>query len=69
MSKRYLGDGVYADFDGCQLKLTIEDGMGTRDTIYLEDKVYGELLRYVSDLQMEAQKVVDATKKDTKDGD
>lgn len=44
--KDYLGDGVYADFDGYQLVLTTEHGVRTTNTIYLEPDVYAALMRY-----------------------
>lgn len=39
MSKQYLGDGVYADWDRGMLKLTTEDGLKETNTIYLEADV------------------------------
>lgn len=44
----YLGDGVYSDFDGYQIKLTTGGG-GPRDgnTIYLEPEVVSNLIKYI----------------------
>ena len=43
--KEYLGDGVYADFDGRCIVLTTEteDGRSVTNTIYLEGTVYEAL--------------------------
>ena len=37
--KLYLGDSVYADFDGYSIVLTTENGMGASNTIMLEPEV------------------------------
>lgn len=39
MEKDYLGDGVYVEYDGYQIKLTTFDGISTTNTIYLEPSV------------------------------
>lgn len=41
--KRYIGDGVYADFDGCNIILTVENGIRATNTIYLEPGVLDAL--------------------------
>lgn len=51
--KTYLGDGVYANFDGYQIVLTTEDGYSVTNTIYLEPAVYTQLLRYAESLSEE----------------
>ena len=43
---RYIGDGVYASFDGYHIWLTTQEGM----RIALESSVYDRLVRYQSDL-------------------
>lgn len=48
MSKTYLGDGVYADFDGYGIVLTTENGISVTNTIVLEPEVYFALERYVA---------------------
>lgn len=50
-NKQYLGDGVYADYDGYMLILTTEDGENILNTIYLEPEVYVALVRYVEYLR------------------
>ena len=44
--KLYLGDSVYASFDGFHIVLTTENGSGPSNTICLEDYVFISLLRY-----------------------
>ena len=49
MNKQYLGDSVYADFDGFGITLTTENGFGPSNTIYLEPQVLAllELIRRI----------------------
>lgn len=51
-NKAYLGDGVYAEFDG-RLILTTEDGIGATDRIVLEPEVYLMLTTYVRSVRVE----------------
>ena len=44
--KQYMGDSVYAAFDGVGLKLTTENGFGASNTIYIEPEVLGAINRY-----------------------
>lgn len=44
--KEYLGDSVYADFDGYHIVLTTENGYGPNNTIALEPAVYAALVAY-----------------------
>ena len=37
--KKYLGDAVYAEFDGYSIILTTENGIAATNTIYLEPEV------------------------------
>lgn len=46
-TKKYLGDGVYADYDGNHITLTTRDGIKTTNTIVLEPEVQEELLSYI----------------------
>jgi hypothetical protein len=41
--KTYLGDGVYADYDGHHIILTTEDGVVATNLIYLEPAVLNAL--------------------------
>ena len=45
-NKQYLGDGVYANFDGYQVKLTASDGVYDTDKIYLNPEVMKSLIEY-----------------------
>ncbi len=45
--KQYLGDGVYAAWDGFAIVLTTEDGISAQNTIYLEPQVVEALQRYI----------------------
>jgi hypothetical protein len=47
MPKTYLGDGVYANFDGYSIILTTEDGISVTNEIYLEPEVWQALLEYM----------------------
>jgi len=46
-AKEYLGDGLYAAFDGYHIVLSAEDGIRATDTVYLEDGVLNTFFRYV----------------------
>lgn len=45
-NKVYLGDGVYAEHDDYQIKLTAEDGVSVQSVIYLEPCVLEALILY-----------------------
>lgn len=49
--KQYLGDAVYADFDGNHLILSVEDGISASHIIYLEAEVVTSLLEYIECLR------------------
>jgi hypothetical protein len=53
MNKTYLGDGVYADFDGFAVVLTTENGMEVTNTIVLEPDVIWALDQFVQKLRGE----------------
>lgn len=46
-AKEYLGDAVYADFDGLHIVLTTENGIETTNTIYLLPETSEALQRYI----------------------
>lgn len=48
-AERYLGDAVYASFDGYQIWLRTGDGNNQR--IALEPAVYAALLQYAADVR------------------
>jgi len=45
---KYLGDGVYATFDGTQIWLHTFDGYSVSNSIALDSEVYAGLIRYAS---------------------
>lgn len=47
MPKSYLGDGVYAEFDGYQIELYLHNGREKLDSIILEPEVWSKLLKFV----------------------
>lgn len=55
MDKRYIGDAVYADFDGYHIVLTTENGYTISNTICLEPSVYTGLIEFEKDLRQEIQ--------------
>jgi hypothetical protein len=52
--KQYLGDSVYADFDGYHVVLTTENGYGPSNTIALEPEVLDALERFCESLRCAA---------------
>ena len=49
-TKEYIGDGVYAKFDGFGVILTTENGFEATNKIYLEPQVLDALQNYVAKL-------------------
>jgi hypothetical protein len=49
--KEYLGDSVYASFDGYHVWLTTENGYGPSNSIGLDPSVLASLDRYVEYLE------------------
>ena len=51
--RAYLGDSVYADFDGYYVTLTTENGLPNdpSNRICLEPKVIAALMRYVQKIK------------------
>ena len=56
MDKEYLGDSVYAQFDGFTLTLTTENGEGPSNIIHLEPDVLANLADYVEKLNAKENK-------------
>jgi hypothetical protein len=50
MPKRYLGDGVYAEWDGYHITLTTENGISTTNTIYLDPNVQVSLAKMMEQI-------------------
>ena len=53
--KRYLGDAVYARFDGFGIELTTEDGIRATNTIYMEPAIVLALEQFVQELKDAAE--------------
>ena len=53
----YLGDSVYAQFDGYGIELTTHNGYDDdpRNRIYLDPEVLAKFLSYVADLRKRAE--------------
>lgn len=51
-TKVYLGDAVFAAYDGYHVVLTTENGIAITNEIYLEPHVYQALIKYVEQLKM-----------------
>ena len=49
--KEYLGDSVYAEYDGYHVILTTENGMGASNTIAIDPTVYQALIQFVKRLK------------------
>ncbi len=49
VEKVYLGDGLYAQFDGYQIALTAENGVEVLESVYLDPYVYKAFTRFVED--------------------
>lgn len=50
-TKSYIGDGVYASFDGYQIWLTTENGIEATNRIAIEPNVWQMLKIYVKRLE------------------
>jgi len=50
----YLGDGLYASFDGNQICLFASNGITVTNRVYLEPEVYAALVSYVARLREES---------------
>lgn len=50
--KTYLGDGLYASYDGYQIRLYTERANGTHE-VYLDGHTLAALERFVADLRAE----------------
>jgi len=59
MSKTYLGDGVYAEWDGLGLTLTTENGIATTNRIVLEPAELIALLTYLRGIPVGATPLLD----------
>lgn len=53
----YLGDGLYASFDGYQLRLYTSDGIRETNEVFLEPSTLAELLHYVEHLKKQGARL------------
>lgn len=51
MKDRYIGDGVYVSFDGYQIVLKANSLAYPTDVVYLEPKVWDNLVKFVEQLK------------------
>lgn len=49
MTKTYLGDGAYAEFDGYSVELTTSNGIATTNRVVLEPELVATLLRFLGE--------------------
>ena len=49
-NRRYLGDSVYAHYDGYHVVLSTDNGYGPTNSISLDDSVLASLKEYVQDI-------------------
>ena len=49
--KRYLGDAIYAEYDGHGLWLTTENGIATTNRIYLDPEVCQAFSHFINSLR------------------
>ena len=49
MKPKYIGDGVYVECDMFHVILKANDNINPTDTIYLEDSVAKELIKYIKE--------------------
>ena len=59
--KDYLGDSVYAEFDGYGITLTTDNGHGPSNTIYLEPDILEALNRFKARMIQNAKLYRDAS--------
>lgn len=48
--RQYLGDSVYVDWDGYNIVLQTDNGMGIDQQIFVEPEVFEKLCTYVEEL-------------------
>lgn len=45
-NKQYLGDSVYANYDGHQIMLYLDNGYGAKNEIFMEPEVMHSFIAY-----------------------
>jgi len=66
-NKLYLGDGVYASWDGYYILLTTEDGVEVSNRILMENEVLNNLLRFIKLVDITVKQWNDAKTAEAKD--
>jgi len=56
--KRYLGDGVYVEFDGFNMVLTTENGVSVSNRIVLEPEVNRAYMEFVAGWSKERLRIM-----------
>lgn len=54
--KEYLGDGVYAEYNGFEIVLTTENGIAVTNEIVMEPQVINAFLSYIEGLKARAHR-------------
>ena len=57
--KDYLGDSVYAEYDGDGIVLTTDNGYGAINIIYLESGTFDALIRFVKNIKNAKENLAD----------
>ena len=52
---KYLGDSVYAAFDGYTVQIFTNNGMGPENVIYLEPEVQISLVQFIESIAAEVK--------------
>lgn len=56
MNEEYLGDGLYASYDGWQIELYASDGIRKTNSVYLEPSVLTKFQVWVNNLPIRRAK-------------
>lgn len=68
IQKEYLGDGVYADFDGYHVVLYTHNGISRTNTICLEPEVVTKFADYYGRLERKLEAQLRELEKETEAG-
>jgi hypothetical protein len=52
-NKIYLGDGLYADYDGYQIEIYASNGIHKTNSVFLDSLVLDKFLKFVEKLKEE----------------
>lgn len=53
--RTYLGDGLYAEFDGFQIRLFAHNGVTHTNEVYLEPAVLQSFLKFIEQVKEQAR--------------